>query len=89
MKNTCLMWTEMSTDSTGDFQNPVAFRLHTCYYCRASKPDAVRDSDGNVIHRLMYYHLIPRQPTLSETILQETTKLREISICNNCMELMI
>jgi len=63
--------------------------LKTCYYCRARKPDAIRDQDGNELARLMYYEIIPRHPTLSETILQETTKLHEISICNDCMERMI
>ena len=63
--------------------------LKTCYYCRARKPEVIRDEDGTVLARLMYSDIIPRQPTLSETILQETTKLHEISICNDCMEWMI
>jgi hypothetical protein len=63
--------------------------LRTCYYCRASKPDAITDGEGHELARLMYYQLIPRLPTLSETILQQTTKLQEISICCHCLEQMI
>ena len=45
--------------STGDHQNPVAFSLHRCFYCGGSKPDAIRDSDGTVIYRLMYLDVVP------------------------------
>ena len=47
----------MST-STGDFVNPPAFRLHRCYYCRTSKPDAIRYG-GEIIYRLMYGRITP------------------------------
>jgi hypothetical protein len=69
--------------STGDFVNPVAFRLHTCYYCRARKPDVIRDRDGKEVYRFMYSEIIPLYPPL--TIL----KSRQIWICDKCMESMI
>lgn len=68
--------------SAGDFVNPPAFRLFTCYYCRAARPDAVRWA-GEVIHRLMYFDIVPLPNR------DGTTQLRQISICSDCMEWMI
>ena len=66
--------------STGDHQNPVAFSLHRCFYCGGSKPDAIRDSDGTVIYRLMYFDVVPLPHN------NGSTELKQISICDDCME---
>ena len=62
--------------------NPDVFRLFRCFYCGGSKPDAVRWG-GEIIHRLMYFDIVPLPNR------DVTTTLRQISICNDCMEWII
>jgi hypothetical protein len=74
---------EMSTAADDHYQNPEAFRLLTCYYCRTRKPDAIKDSDGKEVYRFMYSEIIPVYPPLT------VMKSRQIWICDACMESII